>query len=267
MTRALIPSLLPGTAILAQARAWMIRAFSIALGIATTRPVVGAFFCRQTPGATGVFRRCFLVGIRQHATGCRGMNPLHGARGTRLALLVLTLTISLRAQKQEIAVELKDVGIVPSDILMQAQLTASRIYAGIDVKLKWSMGGATDISVQFDTATAEAFHSEAMGYAAPYGSKTVVHVLVDRVSHISSIGQTGVLLGHIIAHELGHILKGTNGHADWGIMKAEWDTKDLARMTFRQLSFTPLDAELIQEGVRALTTTRLRIGQVASRRP
>jgi hypothetical protein len=170
----------------------------------------------------------------------------------RLALLVLTLAIGMRAQNLEIAVELKDAELVPPDILMQAQLTASRIYVGIGVKLKWSSDDATDLRVQFDAGMTAAFHSGALGYAAPYGGRgTVVHVLFDRVSQVSSAGQMGVLLGHVIAHELGHILKGTDGHADRGIMKAQWSARDLAQMTFRPLSFTREDAELIREGIPA----------------
>jgi hypothetical protein len=170
----------------------------------------------------------------------------------RLALLVLTLAIGLQAQNLEIAVGLKDAEIAPPDILMQAQLTASRIYAGIGVKLKWSSYDATDLRVQFDAGVTAAFHAGALGYAAPYGGRgSVAHVLFDRVSQVSSAGQMGVLLGHVIAHELGHILEGTDGHADRGIMKAQWNAKDLAEMIFRPLPFTQDDAELIREGIPA----------------
>jgi hypothetical protein len=165
-------------------------------------------------------------------------------------LLVLTLATSLRAQNQEVVVGVRGAEIAPVDIVMQAEMTASRIYARIGVKLKWSNGSDPDIRVQVDTGVAAELHAGALGYAAPYARrKTVVHVLFDRVSDVSTRGRTGVLLGHVIAHELGHILKGTDGHADCGIMKAQWDAKDLARMTIRPLSFTRVDAELIREGV------------------
>jgi hypothetical protein len=167
----------------------------------------------------------------------------------RLVLLVLTFAISLRAQNREILVGLRGSEIAPIDVVMQAELTASHIYAGIGVKLKWS-NRATDIRVQFDTGVEAAFHTGALGYATPYGRRdTVAHVLFDRVSDVSSRGRMGVLLGHVIAHELGHILKGSDGHADCGVMKAQWDAKDLACMTLHPLSFTRVDAELIREGV------------------
>src|ERR1700682_765215 len=43
--------------------------------------------------------------------------------------------------------------------------------------------------------------------------------------------ETGTLLGHAMAHELGHLLLGSNSHSVRGIMCAEWRTADLIRMT------------------------------------
>ena len=39
----------------------------------------------------------------------------------------------------------------------------------------------------------------------------------------------GTLLGRATAHEIGHLLLGTSGHADAGLMRAKWSWQDLQR--------------------------------------
>jgi hypothetical protein len=40
---------------------------------------------------------------------------------------------------------------------------------------------------------------------------------------------SGRLLGRAIAHEIGHLLLGTSGHANRGLMRARWLTGELQR--------------------------------------
>ena len=51
--------------------------------------------------------------------------------------LVLTIAARLSGQDQEIAVGLNKVEAVPLAVLTQAQVMATRIYAGIGVTLEW----------------------------------------------------------------------------------------------------------------------------------
>jgi len=37
------------------------------------------------------------------------------------------------------------------------------------------------------------------------------------------------ILGHVLAHELGHILKRSDGHSEDGVMKARWMTRTSTR--------------------------------------
>jgi hypothetical protein len=41
-------------------------------------------------------------------------------------------------------------------------------------------------------------------------------------------GSPAVILGHAMAHELGHLLLGTNSHSPSGLMRAHWTREDLA---------------------------------------
>jgi len=54
-----------------------------------------------------------------------------------------------------------------------------------------------------------------------------------------------IVLAHAMAHEIGHLLL-PHGHSATGLMRAEWDGKDLRRAVHGQLKFTPQQAELIR---------------------
>ena len=53
----------------------------------------------------------------------------------------------------------------------------------------------------------------------------------------------GAILGLVIAHELGHLLLGTNSHATVGIMRANWRRQDLSLAGKGMLSFTENQAQ------------------------
>ena len=59
------------------------------------------------------------------------------------------------------------------------------------------------------------------------------------------------LLGAAIAHELGHLLLGTNSHSTTGLMSAFWSRKELFVVQQRGLAFSSAEAEHVQKAVRA----------------
>jgi hypothetical protein len=74
----------------------------------------------------------------------------------------------------------------------------------------------------------------------------------------------GGILGAIIAHEIGHLLLGSNAHAAIGIMRAHWQGAELRLLSKGQLLFTPeqgarMRTNLVQEERTA--ETRLATGQ------
>jgi hypothetical protein len=46
------------------------------------------------------------------------------------------------------------------------------------------------------------------------------------------------ILGHVIAHELGHLLLGSTGHSPTGIMRAQWNLKSMGQLLGGGLLFT-----------------------------
>ena len=48
-----------------------------------------------------------------------------------------------------------------------------------------------------------------------------------------------MILGCVIAHELGHLLLGSNSHSDEGIMQPRWDPNQVRQLMMGTLLFTP----------------------------
>ena len=57
------------------------------------------------------------------------------------------------------------------------------------------------------------------------------------------------ILGHAMAHEVGHLLLGPNTHSRTGIMRGDWSMHDLAAMARTFLYFTPAQSERLQREV------------------
>jgi hypothetical protein len=55
------------------------------------------------------------------------------------------------------------------------------------------------------------------------------------------------ILGHAIAHEMGHLLLGPVPHSRFGIMRGGWTAEDLRSITMGALLFSPHQAALIRQ--------------------
>lgn len=56
---------------------------------------------------------------------------------------------------------------------------------------------------------------------------------------------TATILGHVMAHEVGHLL-GINSHSATGIMRAHWDPDELVLASQGRLLFTPKQSEVMR---------------------
>ena len=73
-------------------------------------------------------------------------------------------------------------------------------------------------------------------------------VFVDHVELIAALSETdaALLLGRAIAHEVGHLLLGTNAHSIRGLMRAQWTAADLRRHASTDWALTTEDAAAIR---------------------
>jgi hypothetical protein len=58
-----------------------------------------------------------------------------------------------------------------------------------------------------------------------------------------------VIVGHVRAHELGHLLLGLGSHSASGLMRVRWRKKDLELVAKRSLFFLPWQAERMRAQV------------------
>ncbi len=54
------------------------------------------------------------------------------------------------------------------------------------------------------------------------------------------------MLGYVLAHELGHLLLGTNSHSPTGLMQARWDNAALSAASHSFLFFTPAQSSILR---------------------
>jgi hypothetical protein len=54
------------------------------------------------------------------------------------------------------------------------------------------------------------------------------------------------ILGCFIAHEIGHLLLGSNSHSNQGLMQAGWGERQIHQALAGDLFFTPKQAKLVQ---------------------
>jgi len=70
------------------------------------------------------------------------------------------------------------------------------------------------------------------------GLYAVVYVeKADALSRSSGVPMA-VVLGHAVAHEIGHLLLGSRDHSAAGLMRAQWSSKELERAAQGQLCFS-----------------------------
>ncbi len=144
-------------------------------------------------------------------------------------------------------------GIWP--IIERAELIADRVFTGTGVKVNWyrnprTCTAARNRAIQIDVASLTPSNElpGALALAQPFGGQ-YIRVFYDRIHRAVQPDVEPYLLGHVLAHEITHILQGTCQHAESGVMKARWDSGDYERMTQQPLRFTEADLQLIRIGL------------------
>jgi hypothetical protein len=153
---------------------------------------------------------------------------------------------------------------VAADVRADAAKVTRHIYAAIGVDIVWVDGcpvschvgfsreaqtdatsGSLTVMVLPDDMTSREFPAAMMG-GSPKNSY-VAYAFFDRIRAFA-FGRDllpATLLGHVIAHEAGHILL-REGHTAKGLMRAEWVHQDLLRAKHGRLGFTGMQGRRIR---------------------
>jgi len=89
-----------------------------------------------------------------------------------------------------------------------------------------------------------------LGFALP-DARLGVHATIfyDRIEEVTKLVIITVpkMLGHVMAHEIGHVLLGSTEHSSAGIMKAIWHRNDFQYDPAGRMEFTPEQRSVIRE--------------------
>ncbi|MBZ5724913.1 MAG: hypothetical protein LAP87_07940 [Acidobacteriia bacterium] len=102
------------------------------------------------------------------------------------------------------------------------------------------------LEIVLDTQAPARFSAGAMGYATVGKEGTAIHVFYHRVRACPWPELTTALLGHVMVHEITHVLEDVARHSRSGVMKANFDGHDYDVMRARPLRFAAEDVELVQ---------------------
>jgi len=150
-------------------------------------------------------------------------------------------------------------------VLSTARDEASRLLAEAGVALDWRRGapdeggvGPETVVITFVAAAPMNFrhgvNANALAAARPYGPSSEISVFTDRVTlyyqPYPEIGR-GRVLGHVLAHEIVHVLEGVARHSDTGLMVGNWSWRELRDVTTRGLHLAEEDRRLVSFGIEA----------------
>jgi hypothetical protein len=148
------------------------------------------------------------------------------------------------------------------EVRLRAQTEASRAYQRIGVELTWlGVDDAIDENesrlvlsiVILPRPVGDSPHApeRTMGVTPrrPTADPRIAFVFYDRLHEVAHLaGDTGArVLGNILAHEIGHLLLPSDAHSIDGIMRAEWDDRQLQLATTSILDFTQEQAQRIRD--------------------
>ena len=160
---------------------------------------------------------------------------------------------------------------VPAEILAHGEAQAAHILAQTGIQVGWlnCAAGGSHIPDQFEQPSPcsrigypshlsvrivpagrslrEGIFGEAYTDGEGKGAYIKVYCahLAEPNAHLP-LGE-GELLGYVIAHEVGHLLLGTDSHSHQGIMQGRWGNPQLREAGKGHLQFTPSQAALMRE--------------------
>jgi hypothetical protein len=179
--------------------------------------------------------------------------------GNRWGLLLSVVLLGAAARaanggNSKITVLVNDgVQIAPA-VLLQAEQETARIFRLAGIEIAWvncNVGGEPDECAQFLGANQFVVHIVQSGvtrtkcvlgesFLGEDGTGKYTDVYLGRIqwAHREFDADVALLIGRVSAHELGHLLLGTNAHSNVGIMKPQWDLESPRRMDSGTLVFT-----------------------------
>jgi hypothetical protein len=151
---------------------------------------------------------------------------------------------------------------VRPDVLTRAMMHVMRILGAIAVDTSWTRippqsptGFIVHISIVpqlADWPSDRWTHPLGVAVKGDGGKDERIYVFYDQVDEFArgSSVKVDVVLGHVTAHEIGHILLPQTSHVESGIMGSPWDASDMESAANERLLFTAKQGALIRDHLR-----------------
>ena len=154
-----------------------------------------------------------------------------------------TLAVTTLGLALTVDVFVRDGVGLPPGLVDEAKVAASRCFERAGVEIVWLAATDTEGRRGFYTVRVEDQGAGELGSAA-IGTRiaTVFYRRIVQVTRAAD-GNLAAVLGHAMAHEIGHLLLGTTAHSASGIMRAQIDVPAAAQ---GRLLFSEADARAIR---------------------
>lgn len=156
-------------------------------------------------------------------------------------------------------------------VLQGAEAEAARMLRSASIELNWidctaqvsgpcvSSGQTADLIVRFLPKALPGPASSVLGVAGLSGDSATAFIFYDRIAAIRTHTRLlPVMLGRVMAHEITHLLLPEQGHAELGLMRAEWWADDLEIVSRVRLGLPAMSVRLMQTEVRRRALARAR---------
>src|SRR4051812_46692107 len=190
-------------------------------------------------------------------------------------LLFLGATPITSAAWNRVLVCIDDRVVVPGPVQVGARMQASAIYAAIGIDIDWQPPSEClqdGIAIELVGDACKGATPTALAHTLPPSAGPQrITVFFNRVKRLVTSQQFAApaVLGHVLAHEIGHVLLDTNDHSSVGLMQAQWRSIQISLMRRYPLRFSEAEGQMIRarvnggalSGVTASLETRLRTTQ------
>ena len=179
-------------------------------------------------------------------------------------------TPAVMPPKPEVAISVYDYANVSTELLAAAEEDAQRVFRQAGVETLWTtcLPKKGKARSRFDDCYkvddthlmlkilphAIAKHvrdrGDVLGAASvdESGASYYAYVFYDNVQRVAEQRKLGhALLGDVLAHEIGHLLLGSNSHSVSGIMSAHWYGDELRRISEATIFFVPSQSRTMRD--------------------
>jgi len=192
----------------------------------------------------------------------------------RVAPTLPPASLKSTAPDLKLTVRVYNYGQTPSSVLAEAEREASRILGEAGLKSAWldcpivpsadipqnpcpEPIEAADVRLRIlSVPVRNSLHDTAYGFAiAPALASVYSESVLRFARNDEGEFEASIVLGCAIAHEIGHLLLGSNSHSVSGVMCAHWERKHIRQALMGAMLFSPAEAKLIQAEMRRRMTS------------